>query len=128
MQSEAVYTRKVGKVTYIQGVTERRGQIWARVPQTKTRESVRISTCLETFDLQVESSVISAQNVLREIQCTSHYGPPHPCKDAGAVADSLTGIHSVHKGSEVSPQVKIQRIQMWRGGHAVGPSLPIHRP
>jgi hypothetical protein len=25
---------------------------------------------------------------------TSHHGPPHPFKDAGAVADSLTGIHS----------------------------------
>jgi hypothetical protein len=24
----------------------------------------------------------------------SHHGPPHPSKDAGAVADSLTGIHS----------------------------------
>jgi hypothetical protein len=25
---------------------------------------------------------------------TSHHGLPHPCKDAGVVADSLTGIHS----------------------------------
>jgi hypothetical protein len=25
---------------------------------------------------------------------TSHHGPPHPYKDAGVVADSLTGIHS----------------------------------
>jgi hypothetical protein len=25
---------------------------------------------------------------------TSHHGPPHPFKDAGAVADSLTGIHN----------------------------------
>jgi hypothetical protein len=25
---------------------------------------------------------------------TSHHGPPHPCKDAGVVADSLTGIHN----------------------------------
>jgi hypothetical protein len=24
---------------------------------------------------------------------TSHHGPPHPCKDAGAVTDSLTDIH-----------------------------------
>jgi hypothetical protein len=55
---------------------------------------------------------------------TPHYGPWHPLKDAGVVADSLTGIHSAmvkclfvvnrsckHKGSEVSPQ----RIQTWRG-------------
>jgi hypothetical protein len=25
---------------------------------------------------------------------TSHHGPPHPFKDAGVVADSLTGIHN----------------------------------
>jgi hypothetical protein len=25
---------------------------------------------------------------------TSHQGPPHPFKDAGVVADSLTDIHS----------------------------------
>jgi hypothetical protein len=25
---------------------------------------------------------------------TSHHVPPHPSKDAGAVADSLRGIHS----------------------------------
>jgi hypothetical protein len=24
----------------------------------------------------------------------SHHGPPHPFKDAGVVADSLTGIHN----------------------------------
>jgi hypothetical protein len=28
---------------------------------------------------------------------TSHHGPPRPCKDAGAVVDSLTGIHSAMK-------------------------------
>jgi hypothetical protein len=52
---------------------------------------------------------------------------PNPSKDAGAVADSLTGIHSamvkclfvvkrsfIHKGFQVSPQVKLQRIQIWR--------------
>jgi hypothetical protein len=38
--------------------------------------------------------VTSAQNVLHDIQCTTHHGPPHPFKDAGAVADSLTDIHS----------------------------------
>jgi hypothetical protein len=41
---------------------------------------------------------------------TSHHGPPHPCKDGGVVADTLTGIHSAtvvnrtsrcpHKGFE----------------------------
>jgi hypothetical protein len=58
---------------------------------------------------------------------TSHHGPPHPHKDGGVVADSLTGIHStmvkclfvvnrsyIHKGVQVCPQVKIQRIQIWR--------------
>jgi hypothetical protein len=25
---------------------------------------------------------------------TSHHGPPHPYKDGGAVADSLTSIHT----------------------------------
>jgi hypothetical protein len=59
---------------------------------------------------------------------TSHLGPPHPCKDAGADADSLTGIHNaivkclfvvnrscIHRGFCVSPQVKVQRIEIWRG-------------
>jgi hypothetical protein len=56
---------------------------------------------------------------------TSHRGPPHPFTDAGAVADSLTGIHSamclfvvnrtcIHKGLQVSPQVNIQRMQVRR--------------
>jgi hypothetical protein len=26
---------------------------------------------------------------------TSHHGLPHPCKDAGLVSNSLTGIHNV---------------------------------
>jgi hypothetical protein len=53
---------------------------------------------------------------------TSHHGPPHPFKDAGVVADSLTGMRSamvnclfvvnrsciyVYKGFQLSPQVKI---------------------
>jgi hypothetical protein len=29
---------------------------------------------------------------------TSHHGPPHPFKDAGEVADSLTGIHNAMVG------------------------------
>jgi hypothetical protein len=54
---------------------------------------------------------------------TSHHGPPRLFKDAEVVADSLTGIHKCHfvvnrscrhKGFYVSPQVKIQRIQIWR--------------
>jgi hypothetical protein len=57
---------------------------------------------------------------------TSHHGPPHSFKDAGAVADSLTGIHSamkcldvvnrscIHKGLQMSPHVNIQRIQVRR--------------
>jgi hypothetical protein len=56
---------------------------------------------------------------------TSHHRPQHPFKNAGVVADSLTGIHSamvkylfvvnrscIHKDSEAFPQVKIQRIQV----------------
>jgi hypothetical protein len=56
---------------------------------------------------------------------TSH-GPPHPFKDTGVLADILTGIHNtmvkclfvvnricLYKGFSVSPQVKIQRIQIW---------------
>jgi hypothetical protein len=60
---------------------------------------------------------------------TSHHGPPHLFKDAVVVADSLTGIHnamvkcpSLSTGAAyirvfflVSSQVKIQRIQIWRG-------------
>jgi hypothetical protein len=59
---------------------------------------------------------------------TSHHGTPHACKYAGVVANSLTGIHNatvkcvfvvnrscIHKGFQASPQVKIQRIQIWRG-------------
>jgi hypothetical protein len=58
---------------------------------------------------------------------TLHFGPPHPFKDAGIGADSLTGIHnlmvkclfvvkrsSVYKGFYVTPQVKIQRIKIWQ--------------
>jgi hypothetical protein len=57
----------------------------------------------------------------------SHHGPPHPYKDAGAVADSLTGIHNamvkclfvvnrscIHKGLQLFLQVIIQGIQTWR--------------
>jgi hypothetical protein len=48
---------------------------------------------------------------------TSHHGPPYPFKDAGAVADSLTGIHNsrvkclfvvnrscIHKGFRCPPR------------------------
>jgi hypothetical protein len=58
---------------------------------------------------------------------TAHHGPPHPCRDVGIAADSLTGIHNamvkhpfvvkrswLHKGFHVSPQAKIQRIQIWQ--------------
>jgi hypothetical protein len=58
---------------------------------------------------------------------TSNHGPPHLFKDARVAVDSPTGIHDVmvkclfvdnrscmHKGFQVSPQVKIQRIQIWR--------------
>jgi hypothetical protein len=56
---------------------------------------------------------------------TSHYGPPHPFKDAGVVANSLTRIHNttvkciffvnrscLHKRFQAPPQLKIQ---IWRG-------------
>jgi hypothetical protein len=64
---------------------------------------------------------------------TSHHGPPHPFKDAGVVADSLTGIHSamVKCQQELHTQgylgVPIGFKSGERGGHAVGPPLPIHR-
>jgi hypothetical protein len=57
---------------------------------------------------------------------TSHHGPQHPCREPGAVADHLTGTHTmmvkclfvvnrrcIHKGFWESPQIKIQRIQIW---------------
>jgi hypothetical protein len=55
-----------------------------------------MSTCVRKHficELQLKEC-ISAQNVLHEIQCTSHHGPRHPFKDTGVTADSLTGIHS----------------------------------
>jgi hypothetical protein len=67
---------------------------------------------------------------------TSHHGPPHPFKDAGVVADSLTGIHNamkclfvVNRSCIQSPQVSIQRIQVrraWRpcnGSSSTYPSV-----
>jgi hypothetical protein len=55
----------------------------------------------------------------------SHHGPPLPYKDAGVDANSLTNIHNamvkclfivkrscVHKGLQVFPHVKIQRIHV----------------
>jgi hypothetical protein len=55
----------------------------------------------------------------------SHCGLLHLFKDVGAVADSLTGTHNamvkhlftvkrscIHKGFQVFPHVKIQRIQI----------------
>jgi hypothetical protein len=60
---------------------------------------------------------------------TSHHGPPHPFKDAGVVADSLTGIHNamvecllvvnrscIHKGfrgshSRIPSQVSVEAMQ-----------------
>lgn len=56
---------------------------------------------------------------------TPDYRPPHPFKDAGVVADRLTGMHKalvkrlfvvnrnyIHKDILVFPQVKIQRIEI----------------
>jgi hypothetical protein len=65
---------------------------------------------------------------------TSHHGPPHPCKDGGVVADSLTDIHSatvqclfvvnrscIHKGFQVPHRLKSRGFKSGeRGGHAVG--------
>jgi hypothetical protein len=69
---------------------------------------------------------------------TSHYGPSHPRKVSGLVENSLTGIHNAkvkclfvvnrscrHRGFCVSPHVKIQRIQIWRGAWS---PLRIHPP
>jgi hypothetical protein len=70
----------------------------------------------------------------------SHHELPHPLKDEGVAADSLTCIHittvnclfvvnrsSIHKGFYVSPQVKNIEDSGQRGGHAVGPLLAIYR-
>jgi hypothetical protein len=71
---------------------------------------------------------------------TSHHGLQHPYKDAWAVADSLTGIHSamvryifvVNRSCIYeSLQVKIQRVQIWRawrpcsGSFSTYPSVTI---
>jgi hypothetical protein len=74
---------------------------------------------------------------------TSHHGPLHPFKDTGVVADSLTGIHNamvkcllvanmscihVHKDFRCPHRYNSRRFKCGeRGGHAVGPPLPIHR-
>jgi hypothetical protein len=97
------------------------------------QENISIYTCLETFNVSYSwrsTFIISAQNVLHEIQCMPwyvYYGLLHPLKVASVVTDSLTGIQNaivkclfivnrtcIHKGFQVSPQVKIQRIQIWR--------------
>jgi hypothetical protein len=53
---------------------------------------------------------------------TSHHGPPHPYKEAGAIAAgatvkslSVVNRSCILKSVQVSPEVKIQRIQIWRG-------------
>jgi hypothetical protein len=60
---------------------------------------------------------------------TSHHEPPHPFKDAGVVADSLTAIRcqqELHtQGFLGVPTGKNPEDE--RGGHAMGPPLPIHR-
>jgi hypothetical protein len=64
------------------------------------QEKMFISACVWKHlicELSLKEYIISAQNVLHEISArcdTSHHGPPNPCKDAGVVADSLTGIHN----------------------------------
>jgi hypothetical protein len=53
----------------------------------------------------------------------SHHGQPHPFRNAGVVADSLTGIHNAvvkclfffNKGFLGAPTGRIQKIQIWRG-------------
>jgi hypothetical protein len=46
---------------------------------------------------------------------TSHYGPSYPFKDAGVVADSLTGIHP-HCDGEVPPRCQEElHLQVFSG-------------
>jgi hypothetical protein len=73
---------------------------------------------------------------------TSHHGPPHPCKDAGAIAESLTGMPNamvkrlfVVSRSRINNSFRCPRRQTSRGfksgecgGHAVGPPLPVCWP
>jgi hypothetical protein len=72
---------------------------------------------------------------------TAHHGTPHPLKDAGEVADSLTDIHNamvkylfvvnsncIHKGFRCLHRHESRGFKSGgSGGHAVGPPLPIHR-
>jgi hypothetical protein len=65
---------------------------------------------------------------------TFYHGPPHPFKDGGVLADSLTGIRNamlnslyvvnrscIYKGVRCSTGLKSGE----RGGHATGPPLPV---
>jgi hypothetical protein len=91
--------------------------------------------CPETFVLWDMDARILLQKMLKMYSMrvnarldTFHHGPTQPFEDAWVVADSLAGIHNamvkcrfivnrscVHTGFYVSPQVKILRIQIWRG-------------
>jgi Zn-finger nucleic acid-binding protein len=121
-------------------------KLFARVPHTKTRKDVHINMCPETLNLWVIAERVHLQKVLKMSSVrfnsrldTPHHGPSHPFKDAGAVADSLPGIHNtmlkcffvvnriwIHKGFNVSPQVKIQRIKIWRARRSCSGSSPTH--
>jgi hypothetical protein len=91
---------------------------------------------LETFNLWVitekNTFITSAQNVLHEIQCTPQYvsswtaasvqrcrgscgqSDRHPQCDGEAPLRCQRVLHT--QGFYVSPQIKTQRVKIWRGG------------
>jgi hypothetical protein len=98
--------------------------------------------CPKIFILRVVPKEVHLQQVLKMPSMrfnarldTAHHGSPHQFK----VADNVTGIQNamvkfslivnrscIHKGVYVSPQEKIQRIQIWRAWRPCSrPPLPI---
>jgi hypothetical protein len=77
------------------------GQNLKTTSSHQNKKNVHINMCLETFNLWTTTERSDLWQVLKLFSMgfnarldTSHHGPPHPFKVAGAVADSLTGIRS----------------------------------
>jgi hypothetical protein len=108
---------------YVQGVTERCGQILGMSFSYKNKKK---------WPYQHESGNITFVSYSWKCTfitgiCMPRDGLPLPFRDVGAGSDSLTSIHSamkwffvvnrscIHKGVQVSPRVNIHRIQIWCG-------------
>jgi hypothetical protein len=105
-------------------VAERFGQTRQESYLPKQEQISLLTNVRKHLDCELQLKMSS-----REINApldTSQLGPPHPFKDAGVVADSVTGFHiavvkclfvvnrsCIHKGCWLSPQVKIQRFEIW---------------